>query len=193
MPSIQPTNLNTFLDFHAKHTPTKTALVYTDTQGHEQKITYKQYRDSTIYNSYYLWPKNGIPIKEKTVVGVLSLNCVEYCTLLYTLITTRAIPLFLSLKNSSDGMTHLLEEGEASVLVVHPLLIETAKAIQQALPHIQIFNIVEPESDLSSYIPNLSPNQHLPTMYPSTRKRTRFTPGIFSLRLQLDLGSGCIL
>ncbi|KAK9679579.1 hypothetical protein K7432_016226, partial [Basidiobolus ranarum] len=157
MPIFQPNDLITLLDLYAKKTSTKTALIYTDAQGEEQKITYKQLRDLTIYNSYYLWPKNQISIEENTVVGILAPNCIEYCTLVYSLIRARAVTLNLSTKNSSEGMIHLLNEGKASILAVHPQFIEIAKGIRESLPDIKIFLLTEPESDEFSRIPNLSP------------------------------------
>ncbi|KAK9679600.1 hypothetical protein K7432_016217, partial [Basidiobolus ranarum] len=93
MPIFQPNDLNTLLDLHGKQNGTKVALIYTDAQGEEQQITYKQFRDLTLYNSFHLWSKNQIPIEENTVVGILAPNCIEYCTLVYSLIRVRAISL----------------------------------------------------------------------------------------------------
>ncbi|KAK9760033.1 hypothetical protein K7432_016357 [Basidiobolus ranarum] len=158
MPSFQSNDFNTLLDLHSKQSGTKVALIYTDAQGEEQQISYKLFRDLTIYNSYYLWPKNQISIEENTVVGILAPNCIEYCTLVYSLIRARAVSLNLSTKNSSDGMVHLLKEGKASVLAVHPQFIEIAKDIRKAIPAIEVYLLTEHESDEFPSIPNLSPN-----------------------------------
>ncbi|KAK9760144.1 hypothetical protein K7432_016133 [Basidiobolus ranarum] len=157
MPSFQLNDLNTLLDHHAKRTPTKVALIYTDTQRDDQLISYKLYRDLTIHNAYHLWPKNRIPIRENTVVGILAPNCVEYCTLVYSLIRARAMTINLSTKNSFDGLIHLLKEGEANVLVVHPQFNEAAKIISKELPDIQIFRLTEDVPDKYPCIPNLKP------------------------------------
>ncbi|KAK9760017.1 hypothetical protein K7432_016384, partial [Basidiobolus ranarum] len=158
MPIFQPNDLNTLLDLHGKQNGMKVALIYTDAQGEEQQITYKQFRDLTLYNSFHLWSKNQIPIKENTVVGILAPNCIEYCTLVYSLIRARAVSLNLSTKNSSDGLIHLLKEGKANVLAVHPQFIEIAKEIRKAIPAIQVYLLTEHESDEFNSIPNLSPN-----------------------------------
>ncbi|KAK9760609.1 hypothetical protein K7432_015197 [Basidiobolus ranarum] len=157
MPILQSNDLNTLLNVHGTQTSTKVALLHTDTQGEEQRITYKQLRDLTIYNSYYLWPKNQISIEENTVVGILAPNCIEYCTLVCSLIRARAVTLNLSTKNSPDGIIHLLKEGKASVLAVHPQFIEIAKAIREEIPAIEVYLLTEYESDEFPGIPNLSP------------------------------------
>ncbi|ORX83914.1 acetyl-CoA synthetase-like protein [Basidiobolus meristosporus CBS 931.73] len=156
MPSVQFNDFNTLLDHYARKMASNTAIIHTDAQQKEHMVTYKQLRDMSIYNAFHLWETFDIPITENTVVGILSSNCVEYCALVLSLIRARAVALQLSTKNSVDALTHLLKDGKADVLIVHPQYEQTAKILEEAIPGLKIYFITENSPEDYSSIPGLS-------------------------------------